>query len=618
MKKGLECHANMCTSVCLQTLLRDQSASTETAFFVDNRDSTHRSQQPGKSTIYFDNKIKRFVRPQEIPPLIKAEDLPEDRKRKIIDEKIDVNDIKKPRTGAEPVVFAVPMWGGSRYGPLAPGEKNTQSQVRVDQGKVCQGNMSLSQENRPSVRPSSSKTIPSDYNCDIYDSKSTFCNPVSDMLQASTSNSSQQSSTLMGNFKQPTESSQTTQKTCDYVPATPSKTLNDSDYFCTFTPLDLRQHHDTLSDDEDKDIDENFDTTADVNEHLSIKSNDSVNDSANATADDEDSGYRDIPSACYSVQSHYEDISDSEETEDVSEGKEQVRQALGEDEDTRISDAQIENMASVVNHVALMTDLQNMPESEENSPQCSDDLLEMAENNRTLPLKEIQKIEDHVIFHEPHGKLQETKTQSVNKNSCQSKESTDNHSSNVINESKEKSDETYLFQKPKKHVRTFNKENQMKIKARNRKLKDTAPRRHCKDGMVCFAQVGKNAKLWILEHPLVRGIFLNKGKRDVKKKLVNLRRQNSAVDTQSYFRGGIINDRNRLDDYFEFTEEGKELREMFENNLVRDEYVVSWYMWCPGHGNCQRRCGGYGKCAPGKRPLHPMDAKIIFAYCIIN
>jgi len=133
------------------------------------------------------------------------------------------------------------------------------------------------------------------------------------------------------------------------------------------------------------------------------------------------------------------------------------------------------------------------------------------------------------------------------------------------------------------------------------KLRSTYPRQHSvKDVVVCFAQVGRGAKLWTQEHPLIRGIYLNKGKREVKRHLVQMKRQPSAIDTGSYFRKGRINDKNRIDDYFEYTEVGEERRRQFEENVARDEYVVNWYMWCPGHGNCLRKCGGYGKCINGK------------------
>lgn len=132
------------------------------------------------------------------------------------------------------------------------------------------------------------------------------------------------------------------------------------------------------------------------------------------------------------------------------------------------------------------------------------------------------------------------------------------------------------------------------------RILNTKPKRHTREAEVCFAQVGKSAKIWTQEHPQVRGIYLNKGKREVKRKLVTMKRQPTALDKGSYIRNGRINDKNRIDDYFVFTEEGSKRREMFEEGRVRDEYVVNWYMWCPGHGNCQRKCGGYGRCETGQ------------------
>ncbi|XP_060575905.1 uncharacterized protein LOC132733302 [Ruditapes philippinarum] len=131
---------------------------------------------------------------------------------------------------------------------------------------------------------------------------------------------------------------------------------------------------------------------------------------------------------------------------------------------------------------------------------------------------------------------------------------------------------------------------------------------HARDAEVCFAQVGKSAKIWTQEHPQIRGIYLNKGKREVKRNIVSLKRLPTAVDKGSYMRNGRINDKNRIDDGFVFTKEGQRRRDLFEEGKIRDEYVVNWYMWCPGHGNCKRKCGGFGKCeegCPGNR--HKQD-----------
>ena len=123
---------------------------------------------------------------------------------------------------------------------------------------------------------------------------------------------------------------------------------------------------------------------------------------------------------------------------------------------------------------------------------------------------------------------------------------------------------------------------------------------HSRDNAeVCFAQVGRSAKIWTQEHPQIRGIYLNKGKREVKRNIVTLKRLPTAVDKGSYLRNGKVNDKNRIDDGFVFTSEGQRRRDLFEEGKVRDEYVVNWYMWCPGHGNCKRKCGGFGKCVEG-------------------
>ena len=117
---------------------------------------------------------------------------------------------------------------------------------------------------------------------------------------------------------------------------------------------------------------------------------------------------------------------------------------------------------------------------------------------------------------------------------------------------------------------------------------------------ISFAQVGESAKIFLQKHPLLRGIYLNKGKREVKRRLIQLKRHKNAIDKGSYLRNGKINDKNRIDDMFEYTVEGKKKKDAVDENIGRDEYVVNWYMWCPGHGNCQRQCGGFGSCVKGE------------------
>lgn len=135
-----------------------------------------------------------------------------------------------------------------------------------------------------------------------------------------------------------------------------------------------------------------------------------------------------------------------------------------------------------------------------------------------------------------------------------------------------------------------------------RPLKVTVGKRYVE---IQTIEVGKEIHKFFIKHYKIRGIYLNKGKRDIKKKLVSLRRQNTAIDQGSWKRGKFIHDRNRLDDYFEFTEEGQRKRKMLDKKMIRDEYVVNWYLFCPGRGNCRRKCGGYGKC---------VDSEYIFIF----
>lgn len=124
-------------------------------------------------------------------------------------------------------------------------------------------------------------------------------------------------------------------------------------------------------------------------------------------------------------------------------------------------------------------------------------------------------------------------------------------------------------------------------------------RKNKDDDSVYTVPVGLDLKRFLAAHPLVRGLYLNRGKRDVKRNLVTIQRHNNAVDKGSWQRGHLCHERNRLDDHFVPTVEGKERISLIEEKRIRDEYVVNWYLWCPGHGNCQRKCGGYGTCEPG-------------------
>ncbi|XP_072173446.1 gephyrin-like [Diadema setosum] len=112
-------------------------------------------------------------------------------------------------------------------------------------------------------------------------------------------------------------------------------------------------------------------------------------------------------------------------------------------------------------------------------------------------------------------------------------------------------------------------------------------------------QAGKPLMRFLRTHPLLKDITLSRGKRSVKRNLVMRRRGDESVDTGIWKRMERIQERNRVDDLFDPTEEGQKLQELIRKNKRRNEYVVAWYLWCPGHGNCLRRCGSYGRCSEG-------------------
>ena len=128
------------------------------------------------------------------------------------------------------------------------------------------------------------------------------------------------------------------------------------------------------------------------------------------------------------------------------------------------------------------------------------------------------------------------------------------------------------------------------------------PRIHkrSQEGRVMYVPSGIRLQEFLDTEPLLRDINFNRGKRSIKRHLVLVTRWKDAVDTGSWQRGKHVNERNRVDDCFVLTEEGKRKQDFIQYAEQRDEYVVNWYMWCPGHGNCRRKCDGYGKCVEGQ------------------
>jgi hypothetical protein len=125
-------------------------------------------------------------------------------------------------------------------------------------------------------------------------------------------------------------------------------------------------------------------------------------------------------------------------------------------------------------------------------------------------------------------------------------------------------------------------------------------RRSSLEGIESFTvSTGSALKLFLANHPLLLGLYMNKGKRQVKHNFVTMKRDTEAIDKGSWTRGSKVMTRNRLDDHFELTPEGVVKLLAVERKEVRDQRVVCWYMWCPGHGNCLRQCQEYGKCIQG-------------------
>ncbi|KAK0041973.1 gephyrin [Biomphalaria pfeifferi] len=128
-------------------------------------------------------------------------------------------------------------------------------------------------------------------------------------------------------------------------------------------------------------------------------------------------------------------------------------------------------------------------------------------------------------------------------------------------------------------------------------------------GELLYVPVGDSLRSFINEHPMVQGIYLHKGKREIKKQLAQLCRQYDSGDRMtSWRRGKEILERNRFDDFFELTEEGRKEQGEVLASRKRDQYVVNWYVWCPGHSNCRRKCGGFGMCLEKcKGMMHKQD-----------
>ena len=119
-------------------------------------------------------------------------------------------------------------------------------------------------------------------------------------------------------------------------------------------------------------------------------------------------------------------------------------------------------------------------------------------------------------------------------------------------------------------------------------------------GEIFYISVGASFSCFLQEHPMIQGVHLHKGKRKIKHQLVHLCRKENLKGKLTWNRGKDSLERNRFDDFFELTDKGFEEQTEVLEGRSRDQYVVNWYVWCPGHSNCQRKCGGFGKCIQRK------------------
>ncbi|XP_041467853.1 uncharacterized protein LOC121418192 isoform X1 [Lytechinus variegatus] len=153
---------------------------------------------------------------------------------------------------------------------------------------------------------------------------------------------------------------------------------------------------------------------------------------------------------------------------------------------------------------------------------------------------------------------------------------------------------------PKKHPRVISFPRPFgKAPKQKKAVKKVTTKRIKPEAVVHKIQAGKPLNTFLRTFALLKDVTLSRGKRNVKRHLVTRKRGDQEVDTGIWKRGEQVQERNRVDDLFAPTDDGRKLQELIKKNKRRDEYVVAWYLWCPGHGKCLRKCGGYGECIEG-------------------
>ncbi len=148
------------------------------------------------------------------------------------------------------------------------------------------------------------------------------------------------------------------------------------------------------------------------------------------------------------------------------------------------------------------------------------------------------------------------------------------------------------FGKSQRQLRAGKKSSKSKTKRKEKKSKQPNQTEYS-------IPVGSPLRNFLTSQILLKDVTLKRGKRAVKRDLVTLQRQENAAAAQTWHRGDRFNERCCYDDLFVATEKGDKLLNKMKRG-GKDQYVVMWYLWCPGKGNCQRKCGGQGKCSEGK------------------
>ncbi len=106
------------------------------------------------------------------------------------------------------------------------------------------------------------------------------------------------------------------------------------------------------------------------------------------------------------------------------------------------------------------------------------------------------------------------------------------------------------------------------------------------------------------KNSVTRNTNLNRKLLDVKRKFVTQGTNDKQKENFTYTLKkedlSVKCRRNRLSDRFVLTDEGREKQRLVHEDIAEDVCVANWVLYCPGHSNCLRKCGGLGSCTAGK------------------